>query len=304
LVLNNGIKFPLFILGGYGEMLKYGDKVGIVACSNALTQKEDNQLTELAETLMGFGLSPVFSQYIFEKNPYSVFSGSGEQRASVLNELYKDNDIKVIFDVSGGDIANELLDYIDFDLIKKNPKPLFGYSDLSTIINAIYAKTGNPSYLYQVKCLVWENKENQISDFKNSLFNKKEDLYKIKLDFIPGSKIEGVVVGGNIRCFLKLAGTQYMPDLSNKILFLESYGGGVAQMTTYLCQLKQIGVFNRISGLLLGTFTKMEENDENPNIIELVLNITNDMNFPIAKTHDIGHGNTSNVLQVKMFAKG
>lgn len=126
-------------------MLKYGDKVGIVACSNALTQKEDKQLTELAESLIGLGLSPVFSQYIFERK--SVFSGSGEQRACVLNELYKNNDIKAIFDVSGGDIANELLDYIDFDLIKKNPKPFFGYSDITTIINAIYGKTGYPSYL-------------------------------------------------------------------------------------------------------------------------------------------------------------
>lgn len=136
----------------------------------------------------------------------------------------------------------------------------------------------------------------QMSDFKNSIFCEKDDLYKINLDYIRGTKIEGVVVGGNIRCFLKLAGTQYMPDLSDKILFLESYGGGAAQMTAYLCQLKQMGAFNRISGLLLGTFTKMEENNEDPNIDELILSITNDFNFPFAKTHDVGHENTSKCL--------
>lgn len=87
-----------------------------------------------------------------------------------------------------------------------------------------------------------------------------------------------------------------MPDFTNKILFLESYSGTAAQMTTYLCQLRQMGVFKKISGLLLGTFTRMEENNESPNIEELVLRITDDMNFPIAKTQDVGHGDTSKCL--------
>lgn len=182
-------------------MLKRGDKVGIVACSNALTLKEKNQLTELTEVLIELGLSPVFSRYIYEQK--SVFSGNGAQRAGALNDFFSDNSIKAIFDVSGGDIANELLDFINFDLIKRNSKLFFGYSDLTTIMNAIYAKTGNLSYLYQVKCLVWENKKIQIPDFKNSIFDKQEDLYKIKWKLIRGSKIEGVVIGGNIRCFLK-----------------------------------------------------------------------------------------------------
>ena len=104
-------------------------------------------------------------------------------------------------------------------------------------------------------------------------------------------------MGGNIRCLLKLAGTQYMPDFEDKVLFLESYGGGVALMKTYLCQLNQMGVFKKISGLLLGMFTKMEENNESPNIAELVLSIV-DKRIPIAKTEDVGHGNTSKCLIV------
>lgn len=272
-------------------MLKHGDKVGIVACSIALVPEEKNQLTELENVLTDIGLRPVFSKFIFKQK--SVFSGS---RASVLNDFFNNNSIKAIFDISGGDIANELLDYIDFESIKKNPKPFFGYSDLTTIINAIYSQTRNLSYLYQIRCLVWENIDIQIKNFKNSLFNKKNDLYKIKWNFIRGSIIEGVVIGGNIRCFLKLAGTKYFPDFDNRILFLESYGGNVAQMTTYLCQLKQMGVFDKISGLLLGTFTKMEENKESPSIEELVLAMTNNLNFPIAKTQNVGHGNTSKCL--------
>lgn len=88
----------------------------------------------------------------------SVFSETVRERANALLSFYSDKSIKAIFDISGGDIANELLDFLDYDLIKNNPKPFWGYSDLTTILNAIYRKTGVPSYLYQIKNLIWENK--------------------------------------------------------------------------------------------------------------------------------------------------
>lgn len=275
-------------------MLKRGDQVGIVACSNALTPNEKNQIAELTDVLAGYGLSPVLSPFIFSQN--SVFSGTGTQRADALNSFYKNDSIRAIFDISGGELANELLDEIDFALIGRSAKPFFGYSDLTTIINAIYAKTGRPSCLYQVRCLVWDNGPQQTANFERSLFHGKDDLYKIKWDFIRGTEVEGVVVGGNIRCLLKLAGTQYMPGFKNKILFLESYGGGAARMTSYLNQLKHLGAFDEIAGLLLGTFTRMEEKRERPDIAELALDITKGWNFPIARTEDIGHRSTSKCL--------
>jgi muramoyltetrapeptide carboxypeptidase len=292
----------LLIYKGGDKMLKCGDSIGLIACSNPLILREKNQVIELEGTFVKLGLHPVLSKYIFEQK--SVINTTGAERASVLNDYYNDDSVKAIFDVSGGDIANELLDYIDYDSIRKHPKPFFGYSDLTTILNAIYKKTGNSSFLYQARCLVWENKEMQTLNFTNSIFNGQDDLYKIRWNFVRGKKVDGIVVGGNIRCLLKLAGTQYMPDFDDKVLFLESYGGGVALMKTYLCQLDQIGVFQKISGLLLGTFTKMEENNESPDIVELVLSIA-DNRIPIAKTQDVGHGNTSKCLIVgKEYACG
>ena len=69
------------------------------------------------------------------------FNGTGEERAEVLMKFFKDSSIKAIFDVSGGDLANGVLDYLDFEIIKNNPKPFFGYSDLSVILNSLYSKT-------------------------------------------------------------------------------------------------------------------------------------------------------------------
>ncbi len=275
-------------------MLKRGDRVGIVACSNALPLKDKDEISQLVNVLSGFGLIPVLSPYIFAEN--SVFSGSGKQRADALNSFYENDSIKAIFDVSGGDLANELLDKIDFDLVQRKPKPFFGYSDLTTIIDALYTKTQMQSYLYQVRCLVWEDKLQQTANFENSLFYGKDDLYQIHWDFIRGSHMEGIVVGGNIRCLLKLSGTGFMPDFQDKILFLESYSGGAARMMSYLNQIKQLGVFDKISGLLLGTFTRMEEKQEHPDIVELVTRVADGWNFPIAKTEDVGHRNTSKCL--------
>ena len=114
--------------------------------------------------------------------------------------------------------------------------------------------------------------------------------------FIQGQKIEGTVVGGNIRCLLKLAGTKYMPDFTNKVLFLESMGGEAGLMSAFLNQLKQIGAFDKIQGLILGTFSKMQENNVSPTIEELVVKIVNNPNLPIAKTEEISHGANSKCI--------
>lgn len=107
--------------------------------------------------------------------------------------------------------------------------------------------------------------------------------------FIQQSKMRGIVVGGNIRCFLKLAGTEYMPELDGKILLLESFSGTVAKMETYLWQLKQIGAFDKVAGIILGTFTEMEKEKCTPAIETLVKRIAG-KDLPIAITRDIGHG--------------
>lgn len=108
--------------------------------------------------------------------------------------------------------------------------------------------------------------------------------------------MEGIVIGGNIRCFLKLAGTEYMPDFNNKILFLESLSGNVAKMSTYINQYKQIGAFDNIKGIILGNFTEMEDNNYSPNIAELIKGTINNANIPIIKTEEIGHKGNSKCI--------
>ena len=284
------------------------NKVGFVCCSNGqkASYMEDIKATEVILRNCGFGV--VYSPYIYEKS--SCFSGTGQERAKALMDMYMDEDIIAVFDISGGDIANEILPYLDFDVIKKSNKLFWGYSDLTTVINAIYTKTENPSVLYQIKNLVWDETGEQIKLFERvalkwpadasieSLINDTDSkLFGFSYEFIQGERLDGIVIGGNIRCFLKLAGTEYFPDAKDKVLLLESLGGEVPQMVTYLNQLKQSGVFDNIKGLILGTFTSMDENNHKPDIVELIKQYVSE-DLPIVKTYEIGHGYNSKAIVI------
>lgn len=289
-------------------MLKKGDKVGIVCCSNGQKKGYKEKIDMLNATLQDIGLCPVMSACIYEMD--NVYRRTAKERAGCLMDFYRDKEIKAIFDISGGDIANEILPYLDFDIIAKSDKEFWGYSDLTTIINAIYAKTQNSSVLYQVRNLLYQDSgkrkyeseqslfaKKRISVFEQSVMEGKTTLFDFPYRFVRGTKLEGVVLGGNIRCLLKLAGTAYFPDMTDKILLLEAMSGEMPQMTTYLSQLQQMGVFDKVNGIFLGTFTKYEENPDNPPIEELVMKFVPE-NLPIVKTDYIGHGSDSKAVRI------
>lgn len=270
-------------------------KIGIVGCSNGQKKYYEEKLKQLEQTLINMELFPVFSDCIYEKE--DIFSGTAKERAQALMKFYKDEEIEEIFDISGGDVANSVLPYLEYDVIARSSTLFWGYSDLTTLINAIYTKTGKPSVLYQIRNLLYEDKENQIKNFQNAVYNRGKELFQFDYEFIQGKEMKGIVIGGNIRCFLKLAGTEYMPDFRDKILFLESYSGTVAKMETYLCQLQQLGAFDKVAGVLLGTFTEMEKENCHPAIESLLQRMVR-KDLPIAKTKEIGHGTDSKAIHI------
>lgn len=276
-----------------GIFMVKGAKVGIVCCSNGQLKEYQESVEMLEKVLLDMGLISVFSDYIYARD--SIYSGTAAERAEALMNFYKDEEIRAIFDISGGDIANEILPYLDFEVIARTDKQFWGYSDLTTIINAIYAKTGKASVLYQVKNLIWDESGMQLENYASSVLENEKRLFSPTFIFAQKKKMQGVVVGGNIRCLLKLAGTPYWPDMNNKILLLESLGGEVPQMVTYLNQLKQMGVFEKINGILLGTFTTMEKNHCVPDIVTLVKKYVGE-DLPIAVTGEIGHGTDSKAV--------
>ncbi|EGT4139957.1 LD-carboxypeptidase [Clostridium perfringens] len=282
------------------SFLNKGDKIGIISCSNGLSIKNKNIIEELKLNLKSLYIDMVEGDTLYAKE-YNLFSGTGEEKARALEKLFLDKDIKMIFDISGGDLANEVLDFLDFNLIKENPKPFFGYSDLTVLLNAIYSQCDITTYNYQLRNLVGKLKEEQMQNFKASFIEGKEDIFNLDYKWINGSHLEGIVVGGNIRCLLKLAGTKYMPDFKDKILFLESFSGNSAKMVTYITQYKNLGVFNEVKGIILGEFTEMERENLKPDIVEILRRVIGEINIPILKTRDLGHGSDAKCIPIGKY---
>ena len=282
------------------SFLNKGDKIGVISCSNGLSIKNKNIIEELKLNLKSLDIEMVEGDTLYAKE-YNLFSGTGEEKARALEKLFLDKDIKMIFDISGGDLANEVLDFLDFNLIKENPKPFFGYSDLTVLLNAIYSQCHINTYNYQLRNLIGKFKEEQMQNFKASFIEGKEDIFNLDYKWINGSHLEGIVVGGNIRCLLKLAGTKYMPDFKDKILFLESFSGNSAKMVTYITQYKNLGVFNEVKGIILGEFTEMERENLKPDIVEILKRVIGEINIPILKTRDLGHGADAKCIPIGKY---
>ena len=282
------------------SFLNKGNKIGIISCSNGLSIKNKNIIDELKLNLKSLDIEMVEGDTLYAKE-YNLFSGTGEEKARALEKLFLDKDIKMIFDISGGDLANEVLDFLDFNLIKENPKPFFGYSDLTVLLNAIYSQCDITTYNYQLRNLISKFKEEQMQNFKASFIEGKEDIFNLDYKWINGSHLEGIVVGGNIRCLLKLAGTKYMPDFKDKILFLESFSGNSAKMVTYITQYKNLGVFNEVKGIILGEFTEMERENLKPDIVEILKRVIGEINIPILKTRDLGHGADAKCIPIGKY---
>ena len=112
-------------------------------------------------------------------------------------------------------------------------------------------------------------------------------FFDFEYRFIQGSEMAGTVVGGKLRCLLKLAGTPYFPDMKGKLLVLEAMGGSAARIGSGMAQLSQMGVFEQVNGILLGTFLEMEAKD-GPSPEELILEYAGNR-IPVAKTSMLGH---------------
>jgi len=281
-------------------ILNRNDKIALVVCSNGKNIEDKDRIEKLEDILVEMGLVPVFTKYIY-KDRFGR-GAKAQVRAEELMSFYKNKEIKAIFDISGGDIANEVLDYLDYDVIKRNYKPFFGYSDLTTVLNALGSQMNEVNYLYQILNII-ESKKIRTS-FENTFMKNEQTLLDIKWKFLQGSSVEGEVIGGNIRCFLKLSGTRYFPEVENKVLFIEGLGTSIEGLATHLAQLKQIGVFDKISGLLIGTFTKIEREFSVEELFKLLQDYI-PSSLPVAKTQEVGHAKNSKALKIgeKIYIK-
>ena len=263
-------------------------KAGLVACSDGL--RDEGVIRDVCKALLSLGTKVTVSPHLLAGN--GPYAGTDAERAADLAAMFRDASIDEIYDLSGGDLASTLVDLLDYDVIQKSRATLFGYSDLTAVLNAIYARTGKSSVLYQIRNLICGDGIRQRAGYVD-----RSKLFDVKYTFVQGNEMRGVLIGGNLRCFLKLAGTEYMPDFDGKVLLLESLGGGPSRIAAGFAQLRQLGAFRKVRGVLLGTFTEMQEKRAVPDVPALARQYMGN-EIPIAMTDEIGHGSDSKAVRI------
>lgn len=267
-------------------MLKAGDKIGIVACSNSKTEKDRGKLEALTTFLKAsYQIEAVLAPTIFVK------SGNvpAIERAKALMTFYEDPEIKAIFDISGGDLANQILPLLNYEKIAQRAIPFIGYSDLTVILNAITKKVQVSGVLFQIMQIMEDPTKAALRSFETLFFDQESIILHGYWRSREQLKGEVTLVGGNIRCFLKLAGTPFFPEIEGKVLLLESASGGIERVNAYFSQLEQMQVFDQIAGLIVGDFSELREQNETVKLAGLLEEIASAYHLPVFHTPDIGH---------------
>lgn len=267
-------------------MLKAGDKIGIVACSNSKTEKDRGKLEALTTFLKAsYQIEAVLAPTIFVK------SGNvpAIERAKALMTFYEDPEIKAIFDISGGDLANQILPLLNYEKIAQRAIPFIGYSDLTVILNAITKKAQVSGVLFQILQIMEDPTKAALRSFETLFFDQENIILHGYWRSREQLKGEVTLVGGNIRCFLKLAGTPFFPEIEGKVLLLESASGGIERVNAYFSQLEQMQVFDQIAGLIVGDFSELREQNETVKLAGLLKEIASAYHLPVFHTPDIGH---------------
>lgn len=271
--------------------LKKGDTIGVIAPSNYI-EKDDLEYINASIALMeASGFKVKFGKYVFEDT--LSYGTSPEKRAADINWAFKDDEVKAIMCVKGGEDSNTTLDYIDYEMIKKHPKIICGFSDNTSILNAIHEKTGLVTYHGPTfKSLTsWETGyaykqfiKTFVENTESLIMGEPEDEYTT----IQAGQATGELVGGNLSLFTKLVCGKYAVNLQDKILFLEELGFEAApeMVNSNIYYLKQNGIFDRIAGLWIGNY----EHPSKVSIEKIIKNaIGDEYKFPIIKSDNFGH---------------
>jgi len=295
----------------YPKKLMVGDEVRVIAPvrSMAIISKESQEIANKRFADLGLKLS--FGKHVNELDDFT--STTIESRIGDFHEAFKDSNVKAVLTVIGGFNSNQLLRYIDWELIKNNPKIFCGYSDVTALNNAIFAKTGlitysGPHYSsfgqelyfdytldYFKKCLFSEDQfEIKASDnwSDDSWYKNQKDRQLIQNSgwlVINEGKAEGTLLGANLCTFNLLQGSEYLPDLSNSILFLEDDDESQPHdFDRDLQSVLHLFGFPKVKGLVIGRFQKAS-NMSVDKLIKIVKTKQELNSIPIIANVDFGH---------------
>lgn len=270
--------------------LKIGDTVGLIAPASPF---RTGQLEKAIRNLEALGLKVTLGQSLQKKKGY--LAGTDKERLADLHAFFADKAVHAIWCIRGGYGTPRLLPQVDYDLIKKNPKVLIGYSDITALIQAIYIKTGLITFHGPVGASDFTDYE--VAHLKAILFDGiPNHMISNPRGYTPFYTInkgiaEGEFLGGNLSLIAALAGTDYEWSVKNKILFLEDVGEKPYRIDRMLTQLRQNCPLGKAAGIMLGTFADCDTNDPEKSwtLKQVLEDRLGDLNIPVAYGMCFGH---------------
>jgi muramoyltetrapeptide carboxypeptidase len=243
--------------------LKAGDTVGLINPAGATYFSHDLKIVE--ETLEALGLASKPGRYAMSR--YGYLAGKDAERAEDVNSMFADNDVQAILAIRGGWGCARILPLLDYDLISRHPKVLVGYSDITALILAVYARCGFATFHGPDGISTWN--AFTVDYFKRVLFAGEtvtmsnpettgDDLAqkRDRVVTITGGTARGRLMGGNLSVLAGMVGSPYLPDWEGAILFLEDTGEDVYRVDRMITQLRLAGILDRLSAFVFGKCTR------------------------------------------------
>ncbi len=285
--------------------LQSGSHIGLIAPSSPIYEPENRQ--KAIDLLSSLHFSVTVGESVYAARGY--LSGRDEIRAEDINRMFRDPSIDGIVCLRGGYGSARLLPMLDFEMIKENPKPFVGFSDITALHCAFQVKCGLVSFHGPMAGAHWQvglREERSRSNWLNAMMcpeplgtieNTDEQPFEA---FRPG-EAEGLLTGGNLTVFCNLLGTAYMPDVNGKLILLEDIGEKPYRIDAMLTQLRNAGIFESCAGIILGDFTKCEDAPEKPSLtLDEIFDDLLPRNKPVLKNVHAGHGSDKITLPLNI----
>ena len=247
------------------KAINKGDTLGLISPSAASADRM--QFTFAKEALEALGFKVKLGENL--QNRRGHLAGTDEERAKDLNDMFADQNVKGVICIRGGSGAARILPLIDYELIKQNPKPLLGYSDITALHCAIQAQTGLITFHGPNGSGSWNSFN--VKQFEQIFFDKTKVTYKneqpkgddlvIKANRIQTLKsgtTEGKILGGNLTVLTSLSGTPYYPNFTDSILFIEDIGEDPYKIDRMMSTLRLNGTLGKIKGFIFGQCSDCE----------------------------------------------
>jgi muramoyltetrapeptide carboxypeptidase len=251
-------------VAGKPPRLRQGDQVGLIA--PAMFADDPTEVEAVQAAIASMGLVPKVGRYVTAR--FGYLAGPDRQRAEDINAMYADPEVRAVFAIHGGWGSARLLPFLDWGVIRANPKLLVGFSDITALHLAFAARAGFPTIHGPNAANGWAEVSRE--SFRSLAFAGETPLFRnpdaSTLDPLvqdrwrtmtirPG-KATGKLIGGNLSVLASLVGTPFLPDFDQRILFLEDTGEAEYRIDRMLTQLRLAGILGKVAGIVFGQCTR------------------------------------------------